>query len=366
MADTMEAVPTSSSDENKMATDSSPVKGKPTANGVAAEEMTSKDYYFDSYAHFGIHEEMLKDEVRTLTYRNSMYYNKHLFKDKVVLDVGCGTGILCMFAAKAGARRVIGIECSSIIDYAEKIVQANGLDKVISLVRGKVEEVTLPADIDKVDIIISEWMGYCLFYESMLNTVIFARDKWMKPDGLIFPDRATLYITAIEDRQYKDEKINWWDNVYGFDMSCIRDVAVKEPLVDVVDPKQVVSNSFLIKEVDIYTVKEGDIAFSTPFRLSCRRNDYLHALVTFFNMEFTKCHKRTGFSTSPDAPYTHWKQTVFYLGDNDLTIKKGEEVDGVISMTPNKVNNRDLDFEISLDFKGELSEASCNLKYKMR
>ncbi len=44
------------------------------------EDMTSRDYYFDSYAHFGIHEEMLKDEVRTLTYRNSMYHNKHLFK----------------------------------------------------------------------------------------------------------------------------------------------------------------------------------------------------------------------------------------------------------------------------------------------
>uniref|UniRef100_A0A674GPV0 Protein arginine N-methyltransferase 1 n=1 Tax=Taeniopygia guttata TaxID=59729 RepID=A0A674GPV0_TAEGU len=73
----------------------------------SAEDMTSKDYYFDSYAHFGIHE-MLKDEVRTLTYRNSMFHNRHLFKDKVVLDVGSGTGILCMFAAKAGARRVIG------------------------------------------------------------------------------------------------------------------------------------------------------------------------------------------------------------------------------------------------------------------
>ena len=70
------------------------------------EEMTSKDYYFDSYAHFGIHEEMLKDEVRTLTYRNSMWHNKHLFKGKIVLDVGCGTGILSMFAAKAGAEHV--------------------------------------------------------------------------------------------------------------------------------------------------------------------------------------------------------------------------------------------------------------------
>merc|ERR1712126_783450 len=77
------------------------------------EEMTSKDYYFDSYAHFGIHEEMLKDEVRTLTYRNSMWHNKHLFKGKVVLDVGCGTGILSMFAAKAGAKHVYGIDMSS-------------------------------------------------------------------------------------------------------------------------------------------------------------------------------------------------------------------------------------------------------------
>ena len=75
------------------------------------EEMTSKDYYFDSYAHFGIHEEMLKDEVRTLTYRNSMWHNKHLFKGKIVLDVGCGTGILSMFAAKAGAKHVRMEKC---------------------------------------------------------------------------------------------------------------------------------------------------------------------------------------------------------------------------------------------------------------
>uniref|UniRef100_A0A3Q3ES54 Uncharacterized protein n=1 Tax=Labrus bergylta TaxID=56723 RepID=A0A3Q3ES54_9LABR len=52
---------------------------------------------------------MLKDEVRTLTYRNSMYHNKHVFKDKIVLDVGSGTGILSMFAAKAGAKHVYGV-----------------------------------------------------------------------------------------------------------------------------------------------------------------------------------------------------------------------------------------------------------------
>merc|ERR1712193_264645 len=184
---------------------------------------------------------------------------------------------------------------SNIVQHAKKIVAANNLDKIVEIIQGKVEEVSLP--VEGVDIIISEWMGYCLFYESMLNTVIYARDKWLKPDGLIFPDRATLYVTAIEDRQYKDYKIHWWDSVYGFDMSCIRKTAVSEPLVDVVDPKQVVSNSCLVKEVDMYTVKIEDLSFSAPFHLQMRRDDYMQAIVAYFNIEFTKCHKRTGFST---------------------------------------------------------------------
>lgn len=93
-----------------------------------------------------------------------------------------------------------------------------------------------------ITILLSTLNSYCLFYESMLDTVLYARDKWLQPDGMMFPDRCTLFITAIEDRQYKDEKINWWDDVYGFDMSAIRKVAITEPLVDVVDPKQVREN----------------------------------------------------------------------------------------------------------------------------
>ena len=76
--------------------------------------------------------------------------------------------------------------------------------------------------------------------------MLYARDKWLAPNGLMFPDKATLYVTAIEDRQYKDDKINWWDDVYGFDMSCIRKVALQEPLVDVVDRNQVRLGNFLI------------------------------------------------------------------------------------------------------------------------
>jgi SAM-dependent methyltransferase len=93
----------------------------------------------------GIHEEMLKDSVRTGSYRTAIMQNGHLFQGKTVLDVGCGTGILSMFAAKAGAKHVVGvriiiftchgiilihlqnqIDMSNIIDQAQKIIEANG------------------------------------------------------------------------------------------------------------------------------------------------------------------------------------------------------------------------------------------------
>ena len=70
------------------------------------------------------------------------------------MDVGCGTGILCMFAAKAGAKKVIGVDMSTIIDQAKVIVKDNNLDHIITLLKGKMEDVILP--VDKVDIIVSE------------------------------------------------------------------------------------------------------------------------------------------------------------------------------------------------------------------
>jgi len=328
-----------------------------------SDTLTSSDYYFDSYSHFGIHEEMLKDEVRTLSYKNSIVQNKHLFKDKIVLDVGCGTGILCMFAAQAGAKQVIGIDCSEIIVHARQIVKDNHFDHVITLIKGKVEEVELP--VPKVDIIISEWMGYFLLYESMLDTVLFARDKWLVPNGLIFPDKATLVLTAIEDGEYKEDKIHFWDNVYGFDMSCIRKVAMKEPLVDVVDHNMLVTNAVPILRVDISKVQKSDLTFIAPFKLTAARDDYIHAFVAYFDIEFSKCHKPVHFSTGPRSRYTHWKQTVFYLEDV-LSIRQGEVITGSLSCKPNQKNKRDLDIVINYDFKGSTMSASGAQHFNMR
>lgn len=326
---------------------------------------TSKDYYFDSYAHFGIHEEMLKDEVRTKTYMNSIIQNKHLFKDKIVMDVGCGTGILSMFAAKAGAKQVIGVECSSIIHQAKKIIDANGLSEQITLLHGKVEEVELPEGIEKVDIIISEWMGYFLLYESMLDTVLVARDKFLKKGGLLFPDKATLYIAAIEDGEYMNEKIHFWDNVYGFDMSSIKELAYLEPLVDTVESEAVVTNQTKILEVDIATVTKEELDFLGEFKINARRSDYVHAFVAYFDCTFSKCHKPITFSTSPHSEYTHWKQTVFYL-QNPIAIGPGEMITGKISCKRNANNPRDLDITIEYNFDGESGKVDEKHDYRLR
>jgi len=109
------------------------------------------------------------------------------------------------FAVKAGAKHVIGVDMSTIIEKAKEIVEVNGMSDKITLLQGKMEEVELP--FPKVDIIISEWMGYFLLYESMLDTVLYARDKYLAPQGLIFPDKATIFMAGIEDGEYKDEKI---------------------------------------------------------------------------------------------------------------------------------------------------------------
>ncbi|KAL1356511.1 hypothetical protein HN51_008514 [Arachis hypogaea] len=330
---------------------------------IDSDDKTSADYYFDSYSHFGIHEEMLKDTVRTKTYQNVIYQNKFLFKDKVVLDVGAGTGILSLFCAKAGAAHVYAVECSDMADMAKQIVETNGYSNVVTVLKGKIEEIELP--VEKVDIIISEWMGYFLLFENMLNSVLYARDKWLVEGGVVLPDKASLHLTAIEDADYKEDKIEFWNNVYGFDMSCIKKQAIMEPLVDTVDQNQIATNCQLLKTMDISKMAPGDASFTAPFKLIAERDDYIHALVAYFDVTFTKCHKLMGFSTGPRSRATHWKQTVLYLEDI-LTICEGEAIVGSMSVAQNKKNPRDVDIMVKYSLNGRRCNVSRVQYYKMR
>lgn len=269
------------------------------------------DYYYGSYSSFHIHEEMLKDTVRTRTYQRAIMDNPENFKDKIVLDIGCGTGILSIFAARAGAKHVYAIEFAEIAVFAREIVKKNGLEDKITIIKGKMEEITLP--VPQVDIIISEWMGYFLLYESMLDSVLWARDKYLVQGGKMLPDRAQLYVAAIEDGEYKHQKCTFWNDVYGVDMSCLTPTVMKEPLVDTVNQQMIMSDACKILDLDLVNCKKSDVNFASQYSLNMKYTDRVHGLVAWFDTPFSNLTRPVMLSTSPYKKYTHWKQTVFYM-----------------------------------------------------
>lgn len=153
--------------------------------------------------------------------------------------------------------------------------------------------------------------------------------------------------------------------MWGFNFSPIKDIALTEPLVDNVELKALVSDPCAILTIDLYTVKSADLAFKAPFSLTAKRNDFVHALIAWFDIDFTACHKPISFSTGPHARYTHWKQTVFYLHDT-LTVAEGEPIFGYLENKPNDKNKRDLDITISYKFGTQdrlrYSEGICSYR----
>ena len=307
-----------------------------------------KDYYFNSYSTYYIHEEMLKDKVRTGAYQSAILDNSHLFQDKIVLDIGSGTGILSIFAAQAGAKHVYGIEFADIADYSLEIIKKNNLEKKITIIKSKVEDAVLP--VNEVDIIISEWMGYFLLYESMLDCVIFARDKWLKKEGgIMFPDRAQMFLAGIEDKKYKHRKINSWNNIYGFNMNCIKEAAISEPLIDECNDDYLISSTCKIYDIDLEKIKIEELDFMSGYEIEFNDDDCFNGLVAWFNVSFNKGKKKIELSTSPYDTMTHWKQTVFYIED-DVDVEKGEKLKGNIAVIKDKKNFRFINIKISYHF----------------
>ena len=321
-----------------------------------------KDYYFNSYSTFYIHEEMIKDKIRTGSYKKAIENNKIIFKDKIVLDIGSGTGILSIFAAKAGAKHVYGIEYADIADYAKEIIKQNNLSDKITIIQSKVEEAILP--VDKVDIIISEWMGYFLLYESMLDTLLFARDKWLKKDGYLLPDKAQIYLAGIQDSLYKYNKIDSWDNVYGFNFSVLKNPALAEPIIDNFPNNNIISNSCKIFDIDLYTVKVEDLDFSAGYEIIFNKDDTFNGFVTWFDVEFDKIPNKITLSTSPYEPSTHWKQVMFY-SKNDIEVKKNEKLKGSICVIKDKMNFRFINSKISFHFDNGSKKLDWYQLYKI-
>ena len=235
-----------------------------------------------------------------------------------------------------------------------------------SCISGTIEEVTLPTD--KVDVIISEWMGYCLLYEAMLDSVIWARDRYLVQDGLMIPSHAILRIAPIHDPEYIMDSISFWKSVYGFSMSSMTAHIYDDVLVRDLPLETIAADSQPFLHLPLHHATKEDLSFSrNPFSLELKEDiDSLDGFAIWFDIffapspevkfstdnhadEWATGRTRVAFTTGPGGRGTHWKQGVLLIDHGKKgprALKKGQVVEGWISYQKGRNNARELDIGV--------------------
>ncbi|XP_073999592.1 arginine methyltransferase 4 isoform X3 [Rhodnius prolixus] len=314
---------------------------------------SSATQYFQFYGYLSQQQNMLQDYVRTSTYQRAVLSNADDFRDRVVLDVGAGSGILSFFAVQAGARRVYAVEASSMAQHAETLVNANNFQEKIKVITGKIEEIDLP---EMVDVIISEPMGYMLYNERMLETYLHAK-KWLKPGGVMFPSKGDLHIAPfMDDALFMEQtnKANFWVQTcfHGVDLSTVRDAAMKEyfrqPIVDTFDMRICMAKS-VRHSVDFNHAEEKDLhKIVIPLDFYMLETGTVHGLAFWFDVAFTGSTQTVWLSTSPTEALTHWYQ-VRCLLESPLFTKAGQLLTGTVILQANHRQSYDVTIDVSIE-----------------
>lgn len=206
-----------------------------------------------------------------------------------------------------------------------------------------------------MDVLVSEWMGYALLFESMLDSVLHCRDQWLKPGGAMLPDVAVIYVAAATEEA---ANLTFWEDVYGFDFSAIKDdqmsSAIAQPHVTDVGKSALLSEPAKVKEFDLTTMKASDADFHADFELVASRDGDCRTLVLWFDTLFTaRCCSDAPcvLSTSPLEKQTHWMQTVFVLRDA-IPLSAGQKLCARCSFAKSE-KHRSIDISFELEQQGE-------------
>lgn len=297
-------------------------------------EASSAQMYFHYYGQLLHQQNMLQDFVRTGTYYAAVMENRSDFEGRVVVDVGAGSGILSLFAAQAGAKHVYAVEASEMVEHAQRLISGNpSLGQRITIIKGKVEDVELP---EKADILISEPMGTLLVNERMLESYVIARDRFLAPDGKMFPTTGRIHMAPFSDEYLYVEMANkalFWQqhNFFGVDLTPLHSSAFdgyfSQPVVDAFDPRLLISpptyhtlDFTKMKEEDLYEI---DIPLSFVSSVGTR----VHGLACWFDVLFNGSTVQRWLTTAPGSPTTHWYQLRCVLAQ-PLYVMAGQEITG--------------------------------------
>ncbi|XP_069081600.1 protein arginine N-methyltransferase 2 isoform X1 [Pleurodeles waltl] len=315
--------------------------------------------YFGSYGTLKVHLEMLEDRPRTTTYQEVIMQNKAALRGRVILDVGCGTGIISLFCGLyTQPKSVYAVDASEIVQHTALVVSQNNLQDLISVYQQKVEHVILP---EKVDVLISEWMGTCLVFEYMIESVIHARDQWLKEDGMMWPSVATLHFCPCSAARDYESKILFWDNAYQLDLSPFKQVALEEffskpTCHHKVGAEDCLSEPYDVLRLDMNVLQVSDLERMTgQFFFKVIKPGPMHGFLSWFSVEFHSIEQKEQkleLSTGPHHPATHWKQALFML-DEPVEVQVGHLVTGSVVIQRNPVWRRHMQVTVSFAVTAE-------------
>ncbi|XP_030006236.1 histone-arginine methyltransferase CARM1 isoform X1 [Sphaeramia orbicularis] len=309
---------------------------------------------------------LLQDYLRTATYQRAILLNDIDFRDKVVLDVCCGSGVLSFFAVQAGATRVYTVEPSPMAKHTQVLVQANCLTERITVLEGEVEDVDCPA---MVDVIVSEPMGYMLLSERLIESFLYAR-KWLKPNGLMFPSSGDIHVAPFSDEQLYFEhyaRATFWQqrSFYSVNLSALHSAAVDEffrqPILDTFDIQVLVARS--VKHcINFMEAKEEDLhRVEIPFVFTLLQSGLVHGLAFWFDVAYLGSKTTVWLSTAPTEPLTRWYQ-VRCLLQTPLFAKLGQTLSGSVLLTANDRQSYDIHITATVDQSGFRSGNILDLK----